>query len=61
MIAVIGGIHTTTLAKLSGKSQEALSQAGNTMEQTVAQIRVVLAFVGENRALQAYSSALKVA
>ncbi|KAF7810279.1 ABC transporter F family member 4 [Senna tora] len=32
MIAVIGGIHTTTLAKLSGKSQEALSQAGNTVE-----------------------------
>lgn len=33
MIAVIGGIHTTTLAKLSSKSQEALSQAGNTVEQ----------------------------
>lgn len=33
MIAVIGGIHTTTLAKLSGKSQEALSQAGNIVEQ----------------------------
>ncbi|ESW34768.1 hypothetical protein PHAVU_001G179300 [Phaseolus vulgaris] len=60
MIAVIGGIHTTTLAKLSGKSQEALSQAGNIVEQTVAQIRVVLAFVGESRALQAYSSALRV-
>lgn len=29
--------------------------------QTVAQIRVVLAFVGENRSLQAYSSALKIA
>jgi ATP-binding cassette, subfamily B (MDR/TAP), member 1 len=33
MIAVIGGIHTTTLAKLSSKSQEALSQAGNIVEQ----------------------------
>ena len=33
MIAVIGGIHTATLAKLSGKSQEALSQAGNIVEQ----------------------------
>lgn len=33
LIAVIGGIHTTTLAKLSGKSQEALSQAGNIVEQ----------------------------
>lgn len=29
--------------------------------QTIAQIRTVLAFVGESRALQAYSSALKVA
>ena len=33
LIAVIGAIHTTTLAKLSGKSQEALSQAGNIVEQ----------------------------
>ncbi|KAL5060040.1 hypothetical protein RYX36_031644 [Vicia faba] len=61
MIAVIGGIHTTTLAKLTSKSQEALSQAGNIVEQTVVQIRVVLAFVGESRALQGYSSSLKVA
>ncbi|KAJ6750163.1 hypothetical protein OIU85_000767 [Salix viminalis] len=61
LIAVIGAIHTTTLAKLSGKSQQALSQAGNIVEQTIVQIRVVLAFVGESRALQAYSSALKVA
>ncbi|TQD77547.1 hypothetical protein C1H46_036901 [Malus baccata] len=61
LIAVIGGIHTTALGKISGKSQEALSQAGHTVEQTVAQIRVVLSYVGESRALQAYSSALKVA
>ncbi|CAI8602482.1 unnamed protein product [Vicia faba] len=61
MIAVIGGIHTTTLAKLSGKSQEALSQAGNIVEQTIVQIRVVLAYVGETKALQGYSSTLRVA
>ncbi|KFK36572.1 hypothetical protein AALP_AA4G140900 [Arabis alpina] len=61
LIAVIGGIHTTTLSKLSNKSQESLSQAGNIVEQTVVQIRVVMAFVGESRALQAYSSALKIA
>ncbi|GAB4856643.1 Multidrug resistance protein 1 [Ancistrocladus abbreviatus] len=60
LIAVIGAIHTTTLAKLTTKSQEALSQAGNIVEQTVAQIRVVFSFVGESRALQAYSSALRV-
>ncbi|XP_052173215.1 ABC transporter B family member 1 [Diospyros lotus] len=61
LIAIIGAIHTTTLAKLSAKSQEALSQAGNIAEQTIVQIRTVLAYVGESRALQAYSSALKVA
>ncbi|GMP61192.1 hypothetical protein CsSME_00023745 [Camellia sinensis var. sinensis] len=33
LIVVIGGVHTTTLAKLSSKSQEALSEAGNIAEQ----------------------------
>ncbi|XP_010267196.2 PREDICTED: ABC transporter B family member 1-like [Nelumbo nucifera] len=61
IIALIGAIHTTTLAKLSSKSQEALSQAGNIAEQTIVQIRTVLSFVGESRALEAYSSALRVA
>ncbi|MFS8012126.1 putative ABC-type xenobiotic transporter [Helianthus anomalus] len=60
LIAVIGGIHTTTVAKLSSKSQDALSQAGNIAEQTIVQIRTVLAYVGESRALQAYTSALKI-
>ncbi|XP_010935700.1 ABC transporter B family member 1 [Elaeis guineensis] len=61
LIAVIGGIHTATLAKLSSKSQDALSQASNIAEQALAQIRTVQSFVGESRVLQAYSSALKVA
>ncbi|KAL0347153.1 UNVERIFIED_CONTAM: ABC transporter B family member 1 [Sesamum calycinum] len=61
LIAVIGGIHAAMLAKFSSKSQEALSQAGNIVEQTVAQIRTVLAFVGESRTLQSYSAALRVA
>ncbi|KAF8403115.1 hypothetical protein HHK36_011209 [Tetracentron sinense] len=60
LIALIGAIHMTTLTKLSTKSQEALSQAGKIAEQTIVQIRTVLSFVGESRALQAYSSALKV-
>ncbi|KAJ9559189.1 hypothetical protein OSB04_013803 [Centaurea solstitialis] len=60
LIAVIGAIHTTTLAKLSSKSQDALSEAGNIAEQTIAQIRTVFAYVGESRALQSYSAALKI-
>ncbi|GAB2264092.1 hypothetical protein Droror1_Dr00026226 [Drosera rotundifolia] len=59
LIAIIGAIHMTTLNKLTTKSQEALAEAGNIVEQTVAQIRVVFAFVGETRALEAYSSALR--
>ncbi|KAH9602585.1 hypothetical protein KSS87_017648 [Heliosperma pusillum] len=61
LIAVIGGIHATTLGKLTSKSQGALSEAGNIVEQTFVQIRVVFAFVGESRAIQGYSAALKVA
>ncbi|KAK9068478.1 hypothetical protein SSX86_012592 [Deinandra increscens subsp. villosa] len=61
LIAIIGAIHMTTLAKLTSKSQEALSEAGNIVEQTIAQIRTVLAYVGESRALEAHSSALKIA
>ncbi|KAL8094782.1 hypothetical protein AgCh_036337 [Apium graveolens] len=61
LIAVIGAIHQITLSKLSAKTQEALSQAGNIAEQTVGQIRMVFAFVGESRALKAYSLALKTA
>lgn len=33
LIAVIGAIHTITLAKLSAKTQDALSQGGNIVEQ----------------------------
>ncbi|XP_020522023.1 ABC transporter B family member 1 isoform X2 [Amborella trichopoda] len=61
LIAIIGGIHATTLTKLSSKTQDALSEAGNIAEETISQIRTVFSYVGESRALQAYSSALKVA
>ncbi|KAJ6803456.1 PGP1 isoform X1 [Iris pallida] len=61
LIALIGGIHTTALARLSSAAQDALSGASNIAEQALAQIRTVQAFVGESRALDAYSSALRVA
>ncbi|WOL00017.1 ABC transporter B family member 1 [Canna indica] len=60
LIAVIAGVHTATLAKLSSKSQDALAQASNIAEQAMEQIRTVQVFVGESRVLQAYSSALRV-
>ncbi|ONK55458.1 uncharacterized protein A4U43_UnF2940 [Asparagus officinalis] len=54
-------LRATAMAKLSSKSQDALSQASNTAEQALAQIRTVQSFVGESRALQAYSSSLRIA
>ncbi|CAA6655538.1 unnamed protein product [Spirodela intermedia] len=57
LIAVIGVIHTTTMAKLTSKSQDALSEASNVAEQALAQIRTVQSFVGEARTISTYSAA----
>ncbi|WVZ91622.1 hypothetical protein U9M48_037768 [Paspalum notatum var. saurae] len=61
LIAVIGGLSAAALAKLSSRSQAALSDASGIAEQAVAQIRTVQAFVGEERAMRAYSAALAAA
>ncbi|KAJ4785049.1 ABC transporter B family member 1 [Rhynchospora pubera] len=61
LIAVIGGLSAAALAKFSSTSQDALSKASNIAEQALGQIRIVQAFVGESRVLQAYSAALTVA
>ncbi|VFR00063.1 unnamed protein product [Cuscuta campestris] len=58
LIVVIGAVLTEKIRRLSVKSEGAMSEAGNIVEQTVGQIRTVLAFVGESRALQSYSAAL---
>ncbi|KAG2585814.1 ABC transporter B family member 1-like [Panicum virgatum] len=61
LIAVIGGLSAAALAKLSSRSQDALSNASSIAEQALAQVRIVQAFVGEDRAMRAYSAALAVA
>ncbi|XP_062195951.1 ABC transporter B family member 1-like [Phragmites australis] len=61
LIAIIGGLSAAALAKLSSRSQDALSNASNIAEQALAQIRIVQAFVGEERAMRAYSTALAMA
>jgi len=61
LIAVIGGLSAAALAKLSARSQDALSNASSIAEQALAQIRIVQAFVGEERAMRAYSAALAAA
>lgn len=61
LIALFGAVHTITITKLSSKSQDAYSEAGNIAEQALAQIRTVFSFVGEEKALRAYSASLSVA
>ncbi|KAH9325334.1 hypothetical protein KI387_005512, partial [Taxus chinensis] len=61
LIAVVGAVHTIIFTKLSSKSQDAYAEAGNIAEQALAQIRTVFSFVGEEKTMQAYSAALKVA
>ncbi|GLJ40952.1 hypothetical protein SUGI_0847490 [Cryptomeria japonica] len=61
LIAIFGAVYTVTLTKLSSKSQDAHAEAGKIAEQTLAQIRTVFSFVGEEKAMQGYSAALKVA
>uniref|UniRef100_A0A0E0IGE2 Uncharacterized protein n=1 Tax=Oryza nivara TaxID=4536 RepID=A0A0E0IGE2_ORYNI len=61
LIAVIGGLSAAALAKLSSRSQDALSDASGIAEQALAQIRIVQSFVGEERVMRAYSAALAVA
>ncbi|KAH9324806.1 hypothetical protein KI387_004984 [Taxus chinensis] len=61
LIAVVGAVHTIIFTKLSSKSHDAYAEAGNIAEQALAQIRTVFSFVGEEKTMQAYSAALKVA
>ncbi|CAO2169944.1 unnamed protein product [Urochloa humidicola] len=61
LIALIGGLSAAALSKLSARSQGALSAASAIAEQALAQIRIVQAFVGEDRAMRAYSAALAAA
>lgn len=61
LIALFGAVHTITITKLSSKSQDAYAEAGNIAEQALAQIRTVFSFVGEEKALKAYSASLSVA
>ncbi|XVF63662.1 hypothetical protein PTKIN_Ptkin09bG0104600 [Pterospermum kingtungense] len=59
LIAIAGGAYTIIMSTLSEKSEAAYAEAGKVAEEVISQIRTVYAFVGEDRAVQAYSSSLK--
>ncbi|KAJ4834347.1 ABC transporter B member 14 [Turnera subulata] len=59
LIAVAGGAYTVIMSKLSEKGEAAYADAGKVAEEVISQIRAVYSFVGEDRAIEAYSRNLK--
>ncbi|CAN0924368.1 ABC transporter B family member 19 [Linum grandiflorum] len=58
-IAFAGGLYAYTLTGLTSKSRESYAQAGIVAEQAIAQVRTVYSYVGETKALNAFSDAIQ--
>lgn len=61
LIAVAGGAYTIIMSTLSEKGEAAYADAGKVAEEAISQIRTVYAFVGEEKAVEAYSTSLNKA
>lgn len=58
LMAIAGGAYAAAMTGLSKKSQLAYVEAGKVAEEAISQVRTVYSFVGETKAIQAYSRAL---
>ncbi|KAL0332061.1 UNVERIFIED_CONTAM: ABC transporter B family member 19 [Sesamum calycinum] len=58
-IAFAGGLYAYTLTGLTSKSRESYANAGIIAEQSIAQVRTVYSYVGESKALSAYSDLIQ--
>ena len=58
-ITFAGGLYAYTLIGLTSKSRESYANAGIIAEQAIAQVRTVYSYVGESKALNAYSDAIQ--
>ncbi|XP_030541530.1 ABC transporter B family member 13-like isoform X2 [Rhodamnia argentea] len=59
LIAIAGGAYTVIMSTLSEKGEAAYAEAGKVAEEVISQIRTVYSFVGEEKAVEAYSKSLK--
>ncbi|KAA8537503.1 hypothetical protein F0562_027111 [Nyssa sinensis] len=59
LIAVAGGAYTVIMSTLSEKGEAAYAEAGKVAEEVISQVRTVYSFVGEDKAVEAYSRSLK--
>ncbi|XP_039146012.1 ABC transporter B family member 19 [Dioscorea cayenensis subsp. rotundata] len=58
-IAFAGGLYAYTITGLTSKSRESYANAGIIAEQAITQVRTVYSYVGESKALNAYSEAIQ--
>ncbi len=58
-LAAVGAILAKITTVMGSKSTEAYSAASSLLQQSLAQIRTVAAYGGEQRALDAYNQALE--
>ncbi|KAF5455749.1 hypothetical protein F2P56_025295 [Juglans regia] len=61
LIAFAGGAYTIIMSTLSEKGETAYAEAGKVAEEVISQVRTVYSFVGEDKAIEAYSKSLKKA
>ncbi|XAR61640.1 Xenobiotic-transporting ATPase [Bertholletia excelsa] len=61
LIAVAGGTYAVIMSSLSEKGEAAYAEAGKVAEEVISQVRTVYSFVGESRAIEAYSRSLQKA
>ncbi|KAI3902269.1 hypothetical protein MKW92_005841 [Papaver armeniacum] len=61
LLVISGAIMFIVIANMASRGQEAYSQAGIVVEQTVGSIRTVVSFTGENRAITKYEKSLATA
>ncbi|EXB60649.1 ABC transporter B family member 13 [Morus notabilis] len=61
LIAMAGGAYTVIMSTLSEKGEAAYAEAGKVAEEALSQVRTVYSFVGEDRAIEAYSMSLNKA
>lgn len=58
-IAFAGGLYAYTLTGLTSKSRESYANANIIVEQSITQVRTVYSYVGESKALNAYSELIQ--
>ncbi|KAJ8772768.1 hypothetical protein K2173_027945 [Erythroxylum novogranatense] len=59
LMAVAGGAYAITTSTLSEKSETAYAEAGKVAEEVISEIRTVCSFVGEDKAIEAYTKSLQ--